>query len=324
MRIVWIVAAALAALAPNAAAAEGWRHRPSGVNVPDLPQGFSLGRATERHEGGDVFVQFGTEQEPVTVYVYRSAWPNVALWFERTRLAMNVNVGSGEAAVEPRSFTLGASPAPNGLREEIALPAGGRFRSTAVAMAQYGEWIVKVRITSANLDQAGVRAKMDRLLASIQLPGTVPAPHPMRVPGLCPDDGNFTGRALTSSDLNAGAGAALRLAAAEARGRGGLAANPDGWCRARAPMPSQLGTLYHRRDGRGWTALLSDAGIGIAAYPIDLPDADGAATFAVNPGMTGLVQIFDHVPPPQSALEAGIQVLVGRAQPQSRLEANGR
>lgn len=323
MRIIWIVAAALAALTPGAAMAEVWRHRPSGVNI-DLPQGFSLGRATERHDGGDVFVQFGTDQEPATLYVYRSAWPNVALWFERTRLAMNINVGSGDAAVEPRSFTLGASPAPNGLREEIALPAGARFRSTAVAMAQYGEWIVKARITSSSLDEAGVRARMDRLLAAVQLPGSVPAPHPMRVPGLCQDEANFTGRALRSSDLNAGAGSALRLAAAEARGRGGLAANPDGWCRARAAMPSQLGTLYHRRDGRGWAALLSDSGIGVAAYPIDLPDADGAATFAVNPGMTGLVQIFDHLPAPQGALETGIQVLIGRTQPQSRIEANGR
>ncbi len=324
MRIVWIVAAVLAALAPATASAEGWRHGPSGVNIGDLPQGFSLGRATERHEGGDVFVQFGTDPEPVTLYVYRSAWPNVALWFERTRLAMNVNVGSGDARVEPRSFTLGASPVPNGLREEIALPAGGQFRSTAVAMAQYGEWIVKVRITSSSLDEAGVRAKMDRLLAAIQLPGTVPAPHPMRVPGLCPDDASFSGRALNSSDLNARAGAALRLAAAEARGRGGLAASPDGWCRARSTLPSRLGTLYHRRDGSGWTALLSDSGIGIAAYRIDLPDADGAATFAVNPGMTGLVQIFDRLPPPQAALERGIQVLVGRAEPQSRIEARGR
>ena len=324
MRIVWIVAAALAALAPNPAAAQGWRHGPSGVGIAALPEGLSLGRVNERLDGGDVYVQVGTDEEPVTIYVYRSAYPNVALWFERTRLAMNVNVGSGDRAAEPRSFTLGASPSPNGLREEIALPAGGRFRSTAVAIAQYGEWIVKVRITSAGLDEAGVRARMDRLLAAIELPGSVPAPHPLRVPGLCAEDGNFTGQALSSSDLNAGTGAALRLAAAEARGRGGLAANPDGWCRARAAMPSQLGTLYHRRDGSGWTALISDAGIGISAYRIELPDADGAATFAVNPGMTGLVQIFDRLPAPETALEAAVQVLIGRSPPQSRIEADSR
>ena len=217
---------------------------------------------------------------------------------------------------------LGESPGPNGLREEIALPAGGNFRATAVAIVQYGEWVVKVRITSASLDRDGVRARMDRALAAIRLPGPVPAPHPLRVPGFCPDQPALTGRPLRSDDLNARARPALALAAAEARGRGGLAANPDAWCRARDAMPSQLGTLYYRRDGRGWAALLSDSGIGVAAHPVDLPDSDGAATFAVNPGMTGLVQIFDRLPAPQSSLEPGIMVLVGRAQPAARVEAN--
>lgn len=322
MRMIGILAAALAVITPGAAAAEGWRHGPSGIEVPELPEGFARGEVTERHDGGDVFVQFGTVAEPVTFYVYRSAWPNIALWFERTRLAMNLNVGSGEAQVAPRSFTLGDSPSANGLREEIALPAGARFRSTAVAMAQYGEWVVKVRITSASLDRDGVRARMDRLLAAIRLPGAVPAPHPMVVPGPCPDEIAHAGRPLRSSDLDAIAGATLRLAAAEARGRGGIAADPGSWCRARSALPGEIGTLYRRRDGHGWTALLSDSGIGVAAYEIDLPDSDGAATFAVNPGMTGLVQVFDGLPAADSSIEAAIMVLVGRQQPLSRLDAN--
>ena len=324
MRLIWILAAALAALAPQAAAAEGWRHGPSGVGIPDLPQGLATGRVSDRLDGNDVFVQFGTDEEPVTFYVYRSAFPNVALWFERTRLAMNINVGSGQAEVQPRRFTLGDSAVPNGLREEIALPPGNRFRATAIAIAQYGEWFVKVRITSMSLDSAGVRAKMDRLLAAIRLPGAVPAPHPMIVPGRCDTDRAFTGRPLTSSDLADRAQGALRLAAAEARGRGGLAANPESWCRARSAMPSPLGTLYHRRDGRGWTALVSDSGIAISAYPADLPDADGAATVAANPAVTSLVQIYDHLPAPEAALEPGILVLVGRAQALRRIEAERR
>lgn len=324
MRGIWVAAAALAVMMPGVAAAEGWRHALSGVSIADLPRGLSRGQVTNNHGGADVYVQLGTQSEPVTFYVYRSAYPNAALWFERTRLAMNVNIGSGEARVAPRSFTLGDSPAPNGLREEIALPEGTGLRSTAVAIAQYGEWIVKVRITSRSLDRQAIGAKMDGLLAAIRLPGAVPPPNPLIVPPLCPDENRMNGRLLGSGDLAAQAGPALRRAAAEARGRGGLAADPEAWCRERSSFPTQYGTIYRQRDGRAWTTLLSDAGIGVSAYQIDLPDADGAATFAANPAMTGLVQVFDHLPAPETATDAAILVLVGRAQPVSRLDAGRR
>ena len=122
-----------------------------------------VGEETEFGGAGryDVVVQLGEATEPATLYVYRSAYPNPALWFDRVRTAMNRNVNAGGVQAEPRAITLGGAPAANGLREEFDLPAGGQWRATAVAIVQAGEWIVKARITSATLDRAGVGARMD-------------------------------------------------------------------------------------------------------------------------------------------------------------------
>lgn len=324
MKAIWIMLAALAAALPHAAPAEGWRHQPSGVAVTDLPSGLRVGAVTDnRRDGSDVYVQFGQGNEPVTFYVYRSAFPNPVLWFERTRLAMNTYVGSGSEQAAPRSFTLGDAAAPNGLREDIALPAGGNFRSTAVAMAQYGEWIVKVRITSASLDRAGIARKMDELLAAIRLPGAVPAPLPLTLPALCPDENRMRGRMRPQSGDGAVlAAAALAIAHDQARGRGGLAANPAGWCRERSAFPPRYGTIYRQRDGRAWAALLGDSGLAVSAYPIAVADSDGAATFAVTSAMTGLAQLYDHMPAPEAAIEAAIPILAGQVRPAAEIDAN--
>ena len=173
--------------APAGQTEEAWHHRGSGITVPATIDGMRRGEQRDLSRGGefDVTTQFGTSDEPVTVYIYRSAYPNVALWFERTRRAMNENLRSQEIDAAPRSFAL-AGGAPNGLREEFELPAGGRFRSTAVAMAQTGEWIVKVRITSRSLDRAAIAARMDALLAAMRLPDGRPEPHPLLLPPPCP------------------------------------------------------------------------------------------------------------------------------------------
>jgi hypothetical protein len=324
MRGIWLLAAALAAMVPNAAQAESWRHGPSGVSIPDLPDGLRTGQVTDnRGDGSDVFIQLGSGNEPVTFYVYRSAFPNPALWFERTRLAMNAHVGSGNAGAEPRSFTLGEAGAPNGLREEVVLAPGNNFRTTAVAMAQYGEWMVKVRITSASLDRDGIRAKMDRLLAAIRLPGAVPAPAPLLVPALCPDENRMSGRMRQTSDEDiAVARAALRRAHDHARGRGGLAAEPAAWCRERSSFPTQYGTIYRQLDGRAWTALIGDSGLAVSAYPIDVPDADGAATFTASSAATALARVYDHMPSPDEAIDPAVPLLVGRERPSAQIDAN--
>lgn len=315
-----LLLALVALAAPSLAAAQGWRHQPSGIGLAAaLPDGMRLGGETDhRRDGSDVIVQLGDEREPATLYVYRSAYPGAAIWFERTRFAMRTNVGAPTTDVAPRSFTLGAATAPNGLREEIDVPGGGNWRATAVAIAQYGEWMVKVRITSSTLDAAGVARRMDALLAALRFPGAVPAAHPLVVPGPCGQANRMNGRARdeTGPDTMM-AGIMLTQAHREARGQEGLIANPAAWCRDRSGHPENIVSLYRRRDGRAWVALLGDSGLAAGAEAIDAQ----AMSFAASPSSTVLVQMFDGMPAPDPAIEAAIPYAVGRAQGNASVDA---
>jgi hypothetical protein len=311
-----LLALAFAAMlsATPAAAQDMWRHRESGISLPRAVGQMRLTQERDASGGGnyDVILQYGYERTPVTVYIYRSAYPNPALWYERTRLAMNEHVGSGHRDAAPRSFTLGGAPAPNGLREEIQLDPG---HSTAIAMAQIGEWMVKVRITSASLDRTGIGEAMDRLLGAMQFARATPAPLPLVVPGPCEGDTRMAGRAITGTGSEEAVAAAAvfgLIGYGEARGIDGLAAHPDQWCRVTATrLPASLGSLYRRRLGNGWVALLGDSGIAAAAVPIDVPGRAQAALFASTTRSTQAVAVYDAMPDPDEAIILAIPVVTG-------------
>ncbi|MEA3013207.1 MAG: hypothetical protein QOD42_1752 [Sphingomonadales bacterium] len=313
-----------AMLVPAAASAEGWRHAQSRIEIAELPAGLHVASVSDgRGDGSDVIVQLGDDDDAVTLYVYRAAFPNPALWFERTRLAMRVNVAAPLGDVAPRSFTLGTGAAPNGLREEIAIPPGNRFRSTAVAMAQNGEWMIKLRISSTSLDRPGIAARMDALLAAIALPAGAPAPLPLVVPAACPDANAMRGRQRRQSMENSLLGVAAILEAHnDARGRSGLAAEPANWCREATRFPVEQVAVYRRRDGKAWAALLGDAGLAVSAYLNDDPQLPGAMTYAANPSITGLAFVYDAMPGPDEAVEPALPFLVGRARSSVSINAS--
>lgn len=312
------LALALTFAMPSPASAQAWRHQPSGISLSTLPDGFRVGRENDnRRDGSDVILQLGSDEEPATLYVYRSAYPGAAIWFERTRLAMRANVGAPTANVAPRSFTLGAATAPNGLREEIEIP-GGRWRATAVAIVQYGEWMVKARLTSSSGDAASVGRRMDALLGALRFPAAAPAARPLVVPAPCGESRDMNGRARARSSEDAVmAGIMLVGVHAQARGRDGLVANPEAWCRATSRHPATLVSLYRRRDGGAWVALISDSGVAAGAEAFD----DKAMAFAASPSSTIAMQMFSGVPAPDSTIEAAIPYLVGRAQGMASVDA---
>ena len=314
VRTVFAFALALLALAAPARAQDMWTHSGSGVSLPRTIGEMRLGETRDLSRGGgfDVILQYGDSTTPVTVYVYRSAYPNAAMWFERTRLAMNDHVGSGAASANPRPFTLGGSAAPNGLREEIDLPGG----ATAVAIAHRGEWIVKIRITSTELDRAALAERMDQLIAAVRFAGEAAAPIPLAVPGLCDGDVRMNGdriRNVRNEQLAAATVTGI-VAYGEARGISGLATEPQQWCRATVEaLPPQYGSFYRRRDGNGWVALMGDSGMAIAALPIEIPGRARAALYTSSPAATRVVAAYEGMPAPGEAIMAALPVLVGQA-----------
>ena len=104
---------------------------------------------------------------------------------------------------------------------------------------------------------------------------------------------------------------------AEARGREGLVANPQAWCRDVSGHPANLVSLYRRRDGRAWVALISDSGVAAGAEQVD----DKGMAFAASPSSTIFVGMFDGMPAPDRTIEAAIPYLTGQAQGLASVDA---
>lgn len=314
-----LAALALAAL-PAAPALADWTHPLSGVSIPDVVGDMRVGAERKVLEDGtDTYVQYGTDTEPATIYVYRSSHPNPALWFERTRVAMVGNVGGFDQSVAPRPFTLGPGPTANGVRGQFALP-GRPWKATAVAIAQHGEWIVKARATSQTLDPAGVSARLDALLGAVRFANTPKdAPLPLTSPGRCVAGADFKGKPK-SGDKHRAMGSVLGLVAfADAHvvaGASGLAGKPTEWCRENVGEMAKALSFYRRIDGTAWTALLGDAGMSASAYAFpESGKPKGAALYLNRTGPALLVETFDALPDLQTGTAAALVTLAGRRRP---------
>ena len=185
LRTAALAGAATLAAMPSAVLAD-WTLKQSGISLPDTIGDMRRGdeRDLSNGERADVMIQYGGGNEPVTVYVYRASHPNPALWFERTRAVILDNVGGFDTSKPPRTITLGGGSTPNGLRDDVAT-FGKDWRATSFALIQAGEWLIKLRISSTTLEQAGVAEKMDRLLAALKFASPPPAPLPLATPQAC-------------------------------------------------------------------------------------------------------------------------------------------
>lgn len=310
-----IAIAALALSVVAVPATAQWQHARSGIALPDTVGDMRKG--AERNiaeDGSDTFVQYGTDDEPVTLYVYRASHPNPALWFDRTLAAIAANVGTFTAPA-PRPFTLGAGPTPNGLRAEFAL-TGRQWKSTAVAIAQHGEWLIKARVTSPTLDPAGAATRLDALLAALTFtPGPQAKTLPLTDPAPCTGPAALTGKQKSSDELRA-AGAVMGIVGfGAARGLGmGPAAEPAKWCRQSLEGAfAGAASLYRSLDGKAWTMLLGDAGMAASAYDFgDLGVGKGAGVYFTRTGPAMLAETYDALPPAELGVGAALAVLAGR------------
>ncbi len=303
----WIKAlvAAMCLVWAVGAPAETWRHPQSGISI-DIPADLRLGEARDLYgDGTDVSIQLGTGDTIVTLFVYRAAYPNVALWYDRARRAIVAHLPI-DANAAPRPFALAGATSPNGLRETFELPAGQRMRATGVALAGYGEWLVKLRISSAGLGRDQLSRLMDGVLGGIRS-GTAPASNlPLILPADCPSPVAFDGRRIAGeSQDRAGLGSGLQAIQAAARGRAGLASEPGAWCRLDTDLPGNVISVFRRNDNGGWVALLGDAGAAMTALRLGGNASDPVAVYGSNPSGNQLLYLYDDIPAPAPEVERG-------------------
>lgn len=288
------------------APAETWRHPQSGISI-DIPPNLRLGEARDLYgDGTDVSVQLSSGETVVTFFVYRAAYPNVALWYDRARRAIVAHLPI-DANAAPRPFALAGASSAHGLRETFELPAGQRMRATGIALAGYGEWLVKLRISSADLGGDQVSVLMDAVLAGIR-PGPARASSfPLTVPADCSNAVPFDGRRIAGGSRDSVAlGGALQAIQASVRGGAGLASEPNAWCRLDTDLPDDVISVFRRNDNGAWVALLGDAGAAMTALHLGSNESDPAAVYGSNPSGNQLLFLYDDIPPPAPEVERGV------------------
>lgn len=185
MRVLMMVLA-LASATPLAARElavppdKGWQHQDTGLiltaRLAGLPR-TALSDTTQSEH--DVMARFEAPDQSVaaSVFLFRPAIADVALWFDRSATALQSNAifrGAVPVNAAPVGFAAGGAPVASSLRQ-VFTKAEGPYRSTALAVMPLGEWIVAVRMSAKSLSADALDAGLMQLIGAIRWPATAPA-----------------------------------------------------------------------------------------------------------------------------------------------------
>jgi hypothetical protein len=148
-----------------------WRHRGIGMALPATVGGFARAHVMDSSATEvDVVATYLDRDEGMIalVNIYWTATPDVAMWFDRA-LAQVVPAEAGSAAPAISGFTRPGASAATGLRAALSDNVPG-MRSTAIALAPHGSWLVKVRLGATRHDPAEVDRRLTEFVAALSWP----------------------------------------------------------------------------------------------------------------------------------------------------------
>lgn len=320
-----MAATAGASVALAAEATENLRSNALEVSGPDRLEG--LPRGAPRGQPLDYQLTYDSKDDSITVYVFRATHPNAALWFERADSVLNIGRKGwqlSDATPIERITAFGAA-APNGLRR--AYRAGKDMKSTALAVIQVNDWIVKVRSSSTTLDRDAELARLDRVIAALSVKASPRPAYPLELPAACPGGGRATitevlaaeaiGKPDPAQTMMAGL-LAMANGLDLAGGKGSLAAEPLAYCRAvlEGPM-AELGTLYRSKAGDGhWEVVFADSGRSFSGHFLPRVGDDKATGFGMltlnDFDRSHVLMLTKASPDPGSGSTVAATVLLGR------------
>lgn len=340
--VMTIVALALAT--PLAArdlavpADKGWQHAATGLILTARLNGMprtALHDTTQSEH--DVTAQFETPDQGIiaTLYLFKPAIADTALWFDRARTTLEANGAFGRltpASATPIGFAAGSAPVAASLRQTYAA-TDGPFRSTTLAVMPLGDWIVAVRMSAKSLDADQLDAQLLQLIAGIRWPK---ARH--ETPETYPGGGTA---AITAVPIAACTGPLTFRKAKQVKPDGAavlmelvgnMAAQqqvaegkkkpepPRRWCRE---GDASVAYGVYRADGNEarYVMALGDSGRVISVHPSLMGQVNNSGTYAVTlTDVDGRVQSF----PSFSVLPAPAQVwaMLNRGAPSMSAKGN--
>ena len=160
-------------------AGKPWVHKGSKFAFPAAIGPFSRRKVEDISDGKQIDLA-GTYDEPgsqtlATVYIYRPAMPDPALWFDISSwyLQRSPLLGGVSNGAAPTAFQMGAGSNTSALRQSYAL-ASNNAGSTGLAIVPSGRWIVKLRMTSRTLPPAALDQAMRDFLYGLSWPSSGP------------------------------------------------------------------------------------------------------------------------------------------------------
>jgi len=161
-----------------APADRAWRHEASGFTFP--PSIGAFVRQDIRDLSGNKQTDLGgSYRDPATgtlatVYLYRPAMPLAPLWFDVANwyIRRNMRFAPVTPWEEVKSFAVAGQPQSPNLRQVYAIGAVGR--SSGVVVVPLGQWLVKVRMTSSNLEPRALDAILDSFTHALGWPNKMP------------------------------------------------------------------------------------------------------------------------------------------------------
>lgn len=316
MRLLLSALACCLLMTQSPAAAEEMRldpgarfeHRYSKIAIPPTLDGLPRVRAVEfAPDQLDVAFNYSDPdgREVVTLYIYRLASGSMPLWFDRARLVIEGNdKGFGKVAALDRdpAFTPPGQPAASGLVAVYATE--GAYSSTGLAMMQVGEWLVKLRLSSASLSPEQLQNRIATVLAEVKWPKRMAAPAAVPIAACAAPLPESARAKPTDNPMDAMMGALVGAAVSGKLGKEQAA--PVLWCR---DSVAEAGPAVYRADGEtnAYLLALSDAGRAIRVQPtlrsqLDPKDKGWSVDF-IDLGETVSFTPLDGLPPPDQAME---------------------
>lgn len=291
-------------------AAAAWQHAATQIILPPRVAGLRRGEIRDSTaEELDVVADYDNAAEGVagTVYVFRTQTPDAALWFDRALTAIQLRPGwglEGAAPPAPTGFARPGAPLASGLRASLDVGTP-EVRSTALAIAPLGDFLVKVRLSSARLDQAGLDALLTRFIEGLRWPAAAATGERAAVAiAPCPEPLRFRRARVVRSDASDVLMTLLSSAVVAQR-----EGPPPVYCRE----PGASGHGVYRVEGSrdSYLLALGDAGVALSvgqALNLGALTGEGGgggrrySVTLLDRSATSALPSFNRLPPPDQAI----------------------
>jgi hypothetical protein len=249
---------------------QGFEHKATKFEMPATLDGLRLGELDEIGEGQvDIFGRYGVDGVPelLTVYIFRQASGGLPVWFDRAIHSLNESGAFGTPTRLPGggAFVPPGQTIASGLIATFS-SAKAPFQSTGVAIVPMGDWLIKIRYSSASIAPDQMEARIRTILGALHWPGKIPAPPAVAEVLPCAAPLQFTGTAQPVKPDGANAlGAALMSVQLDPKPGDPPKPNPV-WCKDAMQLP--YGALFRAdNETNGYLIALSDAGLAVRVQP---------------------------------------------------------